>query len=129
MLRTRLWMGAVLIALTVGVLVFDQWFDPWYPFLLLFLLTLGLLACHELLQLLPDARRPFGWLCYGSVGMLILSSWMRPVAIYLGPWTGTPWVVSGNFLLDIWAAIVLLTFIVEMAAFREPGVWLWPRPP
>ena len=29
--------------------------------------------------------------------------------------------VSGNFLLDIWAAIVLLTFIVEMAAFREPG--------
>ena len=71
MLRTRLWMGAVLIALTVGVLVFDQWFDPWYPFLLLFLLTLGLLACHELLQLLPVARRPFGWLCYGSVAVLI----------------------------------------------------------
>ena len=45
MLRTRLWMGAVLIALTVGVLVFDQRFDPWYPFLLVFLLALGLLAC------------------------------------------------------------------------------------
>ena len=32
MLRTRLWMGAVLVALVVGVLVVDQWLPPWFPF-------------------------------------------------------------------------------------------------
>ena len=40
MLRTRLWMGAILILLTIGVLLVDAHLAPWYPFL--FLLVLGL---------------------------------------------------------------------------------------
>ena len=38
MLKTRLWMGAILIVLAVGALVVDQWLAPWYPFLLLLVL-------------------------------------------------------------------------------------------
>ena len=69
MLRTRLWMGAVLVALSVGVLrARPLSASPWYPFL--FLLTClpvpGRLR-YELLHLLADERRPPGWLCYGGV--------------------------------------------------------------
>ena len=48
MLRTRLWMGAVLIALVAGVLVVDQALAPWFPFL--FVVLAGLAAAliyHE----------------------------------------------------------------------------------
>ncbi|MBI1913343.1 MAG: hypothetical protein HYS12_01080, partial [Planctomycetes bacterium] len=75
MLRTRLWMGAVLIALTVGVLVLDGRLAPWYPFLFLLLLILALLGCHELLNLLGPQRRPWLWLCYAAVAALIVVNW------------------------------------------------------
>ena len=41
MLRTRLWMGAILILLTVGMLTLDQRFSPWYPFLFVFFAALA----------------------------------------------------------------------------------------
>ena len=62
MLRTRLWMGAVLIALVVSVLGVDP--SPWFPFLFLLLLVLSLAGCHELLQLLAPSRPLPGWLGY-----------------------------------------------------------------
>src|SRR5947199_3069760 len=82
MLRTRLWMGAVLIALTVGVLVLDGRFAPWYLFLFLLLLSLELLACHELLALLGPARRPWPWLCYAALVILVVVNW--PVHLWQG---------------------------------------------
>src|SRR5438067_7883045 len=82
MLRTRLWMGAVLIALTVGVLIFDRRFAPWYPFLFLLLLSLELLACHELLALLGSEQRPWPWLCYTAVAVLVVVNW----PVHLWPW-------------------------------------------
>ena len=54
MLRTRLWMGAVLVVLSVGVLVFDHRFEPWYPFL--FLLT-GVLTRRRHVRVSAPARR------------------------------------------------------------------------
>src|SRR5262249_62353213 len=61
MLRTRLWMGAILIALASGVLLIDQFLQPWYPFLFIFILALALAACFELLQLLgPPGSGPPG---------------------------------------------------------------------
>ncbi len=55
MLRTRLWMGAILVALSVGALVVDQRLARWCPFLLFIVLAMSLLACFELLALLgPD---------------------------------------------------------------------------
>src|SRR5437773_174843 len=62
MLRTRLWMGAVLIGLVVGVLAFDQPFAPWFPFLLVFVLFLAVLGTLELVWLIDGERRPPAWL-------------------------------------------------------------------
>ena len=58
MLKTRLWMGAVLIALTIGMLVGDQHLAPWFPFLFMFQLVLSMAACHELVNLLGRQRAP-----------------------------------------------------------------------
>jgi phosphatidate cytidylyltransferase len=111
MLRTRLVIGALLIALAVGVLVLDQGLAPWYPFLFILLLILALAACLELLSLLDPVRRPPVWLCCMSVVVLVVMNWLA----HLFEWD--PWqAIAGTF-----AAIVLAAFGVEMAAFREPG--------
>src|SRR6266478_5348203 len=67
MLRTRLWMGTILVLLTAGALVVDQRLAPWYPVLLALMLALAGLACYELVGLLSGARRPPLWLCQASV--------------------------------------------------------------
>jgi hypothetical protein len=67
MLRTRLWMGAILIALTLGVLAVDQWLAPYFPFLLLLVLLLALGACRELVQLLGQTTRLPAGLCFAAV--------------------------------------------------------------
>jgi phosphatidate cytidylyltransferase len=113
MLRTRLWMGAVLIALASGVLVIDQYLGPWYPFLFVFILALALAACFELLQLLGSMLTPPAWLCYASVTALIASNWPA----HLGIGNSTAWL----WVLGTFTAIVLSAFLVEMATFREPG--------
>jgi phosphatidate cytidylyltransferase len=112
MLRTRLWMGAVLIGLASGVLAVDQYLGPWYPFLFVFILALALAACHELLQLLGPVLRLPGWLGYASVAALVAANWP---AHLLGNRFAWLW-VAGTF-----AAVVLSSFLVEMATFREPG--------
>src|SRR6516162_2009934 len=112
MLRTRLWMGAVLIGLASGVLAVDQYLGPWYPFLFIFILALALAACHELLQLLGPALRLPGWLCYASVAAVVAANWP---AHLLGNSFAWLWIV-GTF-----ATVVLSSFLVEMATFREPG--------
>ena len=60
MLRERLWVGAVLIVLVVGMLLFDRRLGPWHPFLFVFVVGLALAACFELLHLLPPAQRRYG---------------------------------------------------------------------
>jgi phosphatidate cytidylyltransferase len=117
MLRTRLWMGTLLAALSVGVLVFDQHFQPWAPFLLVLVLALALIACFELLHLLDATHQPPAWLCYAAVSALVGVNWVPHVAPVLAapetkPW---PW-VAGTL-----AAVVLAAFGVEMLRFREPG--------
>jgi phosphatidate cytidylyltransferase len=114
MLRTRLWMGAVLVLLAVGVLVIDQHLGPWYPFLFVLVTALALTACYELLQLLDSSIRPPGWLCYVGVTGVIAANW--PAHLPGGNETlAWPWVV-GTF-----TAVVLSAYLVEMATFREPG--------
>jgi phosphatidate cytidylyltransferase len=115
MLRTRLWMGAVLIALVVSVLGVDP--SPWFPFLFLLLLVLSLAGCHELLQLLAPSRPLPGWLGYTAVTLLVTANWLAhvPAAPALagpGPWF---WVASA------FGVVVLAAFVVEMATFQEPG--------
>src|SRR5689334_13091015 len=111
MLRTRLWMGAVLIALAVATLAFDQ--PPWFPFLFLLVMVLALLACRELLDLLGKSR-PAGWLCVLGVAGVLLANW--PAHLPLA--SGDPRVTPGPWplVLSAFAAFVLAAFLVEMAA-------------
>src|SRR5215831_9568189 len=112
MLRTRLWMGAVLIALASGVLIADEYLPPGYPFLFIFILALALAACHELLQLIGSAIRLPAWLCHACVAVVLVANWPAHVFDLSSAWM---W-VAGTF-----AAAVLSSFLAEMATFREPG--------
>jgi phosphatidate cytidylyltransferase len=117
MLRTRLWMGALLIALVVGALVVDQWLAPGYPFLLLVVLGLSLAACYELLQLLETTRRLPCALCYVAVATLVLANWPAHVWDWAREIDPDPW----HWVLGTFTAVVLTAFLYEMATFREPG--------
>jgi phosphatidate cytidylyltransferase len=126
MLRTRIWVGTVLIALAVGALIADNWLAPWYPFLLVLALTLSLVACYELLQLLPAERRPARRLCLLGVAALILVNWLPALGQRLGStWSfafaGAPGALVWYGIAAILAGMVLAAFLVEMVRFRLPG--------
>jgi phosphatidate cytidylyltransferase len=126
MLRTRLWMGAILVALSLGVLAVDQHLvltvDQHHltiaPFLLVMTLALSLVGVYELLNLLDDEKRPPAWLAYGGVAAVLIANWLPHVFPMLpAPLTSSPWGwVAGTF-----AAVVLSAFLREMSVFREPG--------
>jgi phosphatidate cytidylyltransferase len=115
MLRTRLWMGAMLVALIVAMLVVDQ--APWFPFLFVLLMVLSLAGCAELLGLLPPARKPPAWLCFTAVATLAAANWLGHVPLPDSPFDPDPWF----WVLSVFAGVVLAAFLVEMATFREPG--------
>lgn len=114
MLKTRLWMGAVLVALAIGMLVGDEHFPPYFPFLFVFQLGLTLVACHELVNLLGSQRVPQRTVCYLGVATLGLSNWLLH---YAAPSHAHFWLI----LIGILAGFLLLTFLYEMATFAAPG--------
>src|SRR5690349_11204854 len=108
MLRTRLWMGALLVFLGLGLVVLDHWLAPWYPFLLLVLLT-GLGACClELLDLLGPARRLPAWFCLAAVLLLIAANWPAHVLAAYAHVRSDPW----HWVLGTFTALVLTAFLV-----------------
>jgi phosphatidate cytidylyltransferase len=116
MLRTRLWMGAVLVGLSVAVLAFDRHFEPYYPFLFVLTALLSLVATYEFLHLLDDERRPAPWLGYGGVAALLVANWVPHLSGVAPPFSDTWRLIAGTF-----AAVVLSSFLREMAIFRGPG--------
>src|SRR5438128_2540451 len=116
MLRTRIWMGAVLILLGIAMLVVDQWLAPYYPFLLLLMLGLCQAGCYELLHLLPLERRPPAWLCYLGIAGVIGANWPpKLMAESLPPAFQDPW----RWIAAVLAVIVLGAFLMAMAHYRE----------
>lgn len=113
MLKTRLLMGAVLIALTVGMLVADQHTHGWFPFLFLFQLVLSLAACRELVNLLGPQRAPQKMVCYIGVTVFVLANWFINYP--------TTHAHSWMLLIGILAGFLLIVFLYEMAIFAEPG--------
>lgn len=114
-LVTRLWVGSVLVLLTLGVLLVDQHLAPWYPFLLVLIVGLSLAACRELQGLLGTERSVQGGFCY--IGLTLLGT---------ANWVGHIWGAGNAFPAWTWVAatftaLVLGTFLLEMATFREPG--------
>jgi phosphatidate cytidylyltransferase len=106
-------MGAILIALAVGMLALDQGLAPWYPFLFVFQLGLALLACFELVTLLGPNRRPQVLVCFVGVTILTLANWGVHVRAdnVAQAWFG---------LLAILTALHLAVFLWEMAWFVAP---------
>jgi phosphatidate cytidylyltransferase len=112
-------MGAMLIALAVGVLVVDQWLADqqwisWYPFLFVSILSFMLAACHELLRLLGTRAAPPAWLCYTAVSAVVVANWLP---LLISGTTRDPW----YWIVSVFAAVVLLAFLVEMTLFQVPG--------
>src|SRR3954447_25349731 len=75
MLRTRLWMGSLLIIGVVGMLAFDERVPP-YPSQLLFQVALSLAACREVASLLGPARPIRTCVLTGCVLAMTLASWV-----------------------------------------------------
>jgi phosphatidate cytidylyltransferase len=107
-------MGAVLIALSIGVLLVDQYLAPWYPFLLVTVLGLALAASRELLGLLGPGRKLHAWLCYAGVAGLIGMNWLVHVVPALAAASPWPWIAG------VLAGFLLTAFLVEMSVFQEP---------
>jgi phosphatidate cytidylyltransferase len=114
MLRTRLWMGSLLILLTIGVLLLDSNLAPWYPFLFALILVLSLLSCHELLTLLSPARRPWPILCYASIAAIILVNWMSHLCPLAKSFSPDPF----RWIFRVYVGIVLVGFLAAMASFQ-----------
>jgi phosphatidate cytidylyltransferase len=113
MLRTRLWMGSLLILGVVGMLVFDERTAPWYPSQLLFQLALTLAACREIVTLLGPERPILPFSMTACSLAIMLASWV------LG-WFEMPQ-HAWPAILGLLTGSQLLIFLVEMARFREPG--------
>jgi phosphatidate cytidylyltransferase len=114
MLRTRLIVGAILIALTAGMLAFDQRFAPYYFFLFAVVAVLGLLGGFELVMLLPATRQPRLLLTLISILLVLGANWAD---LLFGP------AVAGRLLgaFCAFTAVILGAFLVEMATFEGPG--------
>lgn len=117
MLRTRLWMGAILIVLMVGALAVDRQLAPWYPILFFLLFLLEGIACFELLSLLPAERRPTKPLAFGFLLLILAANWVPHLLPAEAGLDRDPW----HWILGTFMAVAVSTFLYEMATFREPG--------
>lgn len=119
MLWTRALVGSLLAALIVGVLAGDDYFAPWFPFLFVIALLLGLAGGYELIGLIPPSRRPNMPLSFAGLLAVIAANWVRPLNHELpGLFPGAdPW----QPIVGIVAGAVIAAFLLEMACYREPG--------
>jgi phosphatidate cytidylyltransferase len=117
MLRTRLWMGSLLIGLAVLLLLEHDWFAPWYPFLFLCYLTATVLATREFLGLLPAEVRPAESLTLVGICLIAVANWwsavmeMRRIPLGLEVW---------ELIGGVVVAGTVFALIREMRRFRGP---------
>jgi phosphatidate cytidylyltransferase len=133
MLGYRLATGAILIAVFVAVIIVDEWLAPWFPFW--FVLTLVALgkAALELIGLLNrTSARPSGNTVFGGVMVLVVANWVphligagrsaegtfSPSAMQLD--AAFPVLVFA-WMLWVFVAVVMFTFIAQSAQFDVPG--------
>ena len=106
-------MGAILVAFTVAVVLGDARLGRHAFLFLVLLLALAWVACFELLHLLPEPGRPWAWLCYAGIALVVSAN----LPAHLGGADPEPWL----WVLGAFTVVVLAAFLVGMAAFREPG--------
>ncbi|HJZ58822.1 MAG TPA: phosphatidate cytidylyltransferase [Gemmataceae bacterium] len=118
MLRTRLWMGTLLIGLAVLIILEHEWFAPWYPFLFLCYVAATFFAARELLRLLPLEVRPNEPLTLAFVVLIALCNWLPAVRSVVAIPAGL------DALYLIGAAVVVgmvAAFLREMWNFTGPN--------
>lgn len=120
MLRWRLLLGALLIAV-LGILC---WLDHWAPVPGLWLFPVALVgaiaATNEVLSLANAAGvRPLPWTVYASNVLLLVSSWVP--FIWEAAAETAPQTTAGTWPLLALALCVLLVFAGEMYRFQKPG--------
>lgn len=121
MLRTRLIVGTILAALALSMILIDERYAPYYPFLLATVLLLTTLATLELVALVPVAFRPHVAVALGGVWLIVISAW-APVFVPAAFASQLPTLNDpAIWVLSALAASVISAFLVEMATFREPG--------
>jgi phosphatidate cytidylyltransferase len=117
--QTRIVVGAGLIALTVGVLLLDH--PPWYPWLLGFVLIVGLGGSWELHGLLKAGGYELPrWLCVGGVVAVLLAAWLPEVSVYFFE-TSRPRPEASTCVLAVFVGVVLVAFLHTMAVYEAPG--------
>src|SRR5947209_20101917 len=114
MLRTRLWMGYLLIALTDGVLLRDGYLVPSYPCLFCLIIVRSVLSCREFLALLGPARRPWPVLCYAAVSLLVVVNWLPHLSPLASSISADPF----RWVLGVYVGVVLVGFLAAMASFQ-----------
>jgi phosphatidate cytidylyltransferase len=103
------------------MILIDERFAPWFPFLFATIALLATLCTLELLALLPAAIRPNSILALIGVLAIVTMAWgpvfaPGPIKSRLHlPDDASLWVLSG------FTAAVLVAFLFEMATFRVPG--------
>jgi phosphatidate cytidylyltransferase len=117
MLSTRLWMGAILVAGALAVLLVDQWLAPFYPFLMLAMAGLGWVTCREMVGLLGPARRMPSRLCYLAIQGTFLLNGVGQIVAALWPGSVSPWA----WLAGAAVATLMAAFLVEMVGFHGPA--------
>src|SRR5262245_31231408 len=114
MLFTRLWMGSILVALGVLILVEGSWLAPWFPFLFLAVSLAIVFGTREFLLLLDPAVRPNVSLTLIGVFALVLANW---VAAFHDSLRIDPWHAVGV----VFVVVLLATFVREMNRYRGPN--------
>lgn len=117
MLKTRLWMGSLLIALAILVLGEGQWFAPWYPFLCVTALLAVLFGTRELLLLLPPESRPDVRLTLVGAALLCSANWFVPLRSLV---TEASRFDAWHLIGLVFAMLVLLAFLIEIRRFVRP---------
>jgi phosphatidate cytidylyltransferase len=133
MLGYRLATGAILIAVFVAVIIVDERLAPWFPFwFVLALLALGKAALELVGLLNRTSARPSGNTVFGGVMVLVVANWVphligagrsaegtySPSAMQLD--AAFPVLVFA-WMLWVFVAMVMFTFIAQSAQFDVPG--------
>ena len=119
MLRTRLLVGTILVALTAGMLFLDA--PPWFPFLFVVVELLALLGTRELTSLFAGKAAPLSVLCLVGVCLVVAANWFPTVARTASMGEALSTVDGWICVVHVFAAVVLGLFLVEMHAFTGPG--------
>jgi len=115
MLRTRLWMGFILVALTLTFVFLDHGYLPSLPLFGALVAVVAVFAVIELRGMLPLVLRPHIVLSILGVEAVLCGNWL---------WTYLPAFLafrsSWQCVATLYIAVLAVAVLVEMAVFHGP---------